>query len=82
MSSDREELIELVRRVINPPAGSTQEDGDAIVAEIQRRVARPRITDLIFYPERTEARGLLGGRDEFTPEEVIDVALAYSPIEL
>jgi hypothetical protein len=38
MSADRDELVRLVERVMNPPANSTQEDDDAVVTELQRRV--------------------------------------------
>lgn len=58
MSADRDELVRLVERVMNPPANSTQEEDDAVVTELQRRVPRPGMTDLIFYPERTEGRSL------------------------
>jgi hypothetical protein len=67
---------------MNPPADSTQEEDDAVVAELQRRVPRPGVTDLIFYPERTEGRTLLNDRDELTAEEIVDLALAYKPIQL
>lgn len=82
MNADRERLIALVERVMNPPAGSTQREDDAVVDELQRLVPRPGITDLIFFPEETEGRDLLRGRDELTPGEIIDLALAYRPIQL
>ena len=82
MSTDREELVRLVELVMDPPSTTTQEEDDTVVAELQRRVPRPGVTDLIFYPERTEGRHLLDGREELTPEEIVDLALAYKPIEL
>jgi hypothetical protein len=82
MSNERDELVLLVERVMNPPVGSTQEEDDAVVMELERRIPRPGITDLIFYPERTEGRSLLKGRDELTAEEIVELALAYRPVEL
>ncbi len=67
---------------MHPPADSTQEEDDVVAAALQRRVPRPGITDLIFYPERTEGQSLLGDRDELTPDEIVDLALAYKPIQL
>jgi hypothetical protein len=49
LTDDREELVRLVERVMHLPAGSTQEEGDA-VKELQRRVPRPAVTDLISIP--------------------------------
>ncbi len=82
MSASRAELGQLVELIMNPPADSTQQADDAVVARLQQLVPRPGITELIFYPERTEGRALLGDRDELTPEEIVDLALAYRPIEL
>ena len=81
-NAEREELIRLVRRIMEPPPGSTEEEEDAAVAELRRRVVMPAVSDLIFYPERTPARTLLQGRESLTPEEIVDAALAYKPIEL
>jgi hypothetical protein len=76
------ELLRLIERVMRPPADSTQDEDDAIVMELRRRIPAAPIVDLIFYPERTEGRSLLRGRDELTPEEIVDLALSYKPIEL
>jgi hypothetical protein len=54
LTDDREELVRLVERVMHLAARSTQEEDDAVVMELQRRVLRAAVTDLI-YPERTEA---------------------------
>ena len=79
--AERDELVRLVRCIMEPPPGSTEED-DLAVAELERRVVMPAVTDLIVYPEQTPARTLLRGRESLTPEEIVDVALAYRPIEL
>jgi len=55
-SDDREELVRLVERVMNPPADSAQEEDDAAVTELRRRVPAAPIIDLSFYPERTNGR--------------------------
>ena len=54
LTDDREELVRLVEGVMHLAAGSTQED-DAVVMELQRRVPRAAVTDLISIPSGTEA---------------------------
>jgi hypothetical protein len=41
--------------VMHLAAGSTQEEDDAVVMELQRRVPRAAVTDLISIPSGTEA---------------------------
>ena len=55
LTDDREELVRLVERVMHLAAGSTQEEDDAVVMELQRRVPRAAGNRSHFYPERTEA---------------------------
>jgi hypothetical protein len=50
LTDDREELVRLVERVMHLTAGSTQEEDDAVVMELQRRVPRAAVTDLISIP--------------------------------
>lgn len=57
-------------------ADGTDEEQDAAFKELEARVPHPRVSDLIFWP------GLEGFDRELTPDEVVDVALAYRPIEL
>ena len=42
--------MRLVERVMHLVAGSTQEEDDAVVMELQRRVPRAAVTDLISIP--------------------------------
>ena len=72
----REELVELVRRIMAADAASEEED-DALLALFEASVPHPRASNLIFWPEHE-----LGEKRELTPEEVVDLALAYKPIEL
>jgi hypothetical protein len=65
--SEREELIALVRRIV--ACEGTEEANDAWLDELQSRVPHPAVTDLIFHHE-----------PELTPEEVVDVALAYRAV--
>lgn len=66
----REELVELVRRIME--VEGTEEEIDAMIEILEANVPHPAVTDLIFYPEDGEP----------TPEEVVDQALAYKPIGL
>ena len=71
---DRSELIGLVRRIMNDVAPS-EEEADRLIALFEESVPHPRASGLIFYPEEEFGR-------EPTPEEVVDRALSYRPIEL
>lgn len=60
----REELVELVRKIVS--CAGTEEEIDGWIDELQSRVPHPAVTDLIYHGDR-----------EYTPEEVVDLALAY-----
>ncbi|MFE7779232.1 bacteriocin immunity protein [Streptomyces sp. NPDC057445] len=66
----RDELIRLVERIME--FEGTEEEQDALIDKLEQSVAHPRVADLIFHPEG----------DEPTAEQVVDLALAYRPIEL
>ena len=51
----RRRLDPLLERVMHLAAGSTQEEDYAVVMELQRRVPRAAVTDLISIPSGTEA---------------------------
>jgi hypothetical protein len=72
----RYELIDLVRRII-AAEGETEEEDDALMALFEANVPRPNASDLIYWPEHA-----IGERRELTPEEVVDIALSYKPIQL
>jgi hypothetical protein len=65
MSKSRQELIELVSRVMDPTC--SEQDADRWIREIQANVPYPRVSDLIFYPSSGDT----------TPEEVVDKALSH-----
>jgi hypothetical protein len=67
--NEREELIALVRRIVG--CEGTEEAIEAWLDELQSRVPHPAVTDLIYHHE-----------PELTPEEVVDVALAYRAVPL
>lgn len=64
---DRTELIDLVNKIIN--CEGTEEEIDDMILLLEKNVVCPDISDLIFY-------------DEKTAEEIVDIALAYKPIQL
>ncbi|MCT2584656.1 bacteriocin immunity protein [Actinophytocola gossypii] len=74
MTVDREHLVGLAAKLI---AGEYQSDVDLDndMSEFSASVPHPRASDLIYY-----------WQEEFdhepTPEEVVDRALAYKPIDL
>ena len=70
----RDELIDLVRRIM-AAEGGTQEEVDRLVDLFLENVPHPEADGLIFYPEQHFGH-------EPTAEEVVDGALTYRPIEL
>lgn len=64
---ERSELIELVDKIKN--CCGTEEEIDDMIILLQRNLICPYVIDLIFY-------------DEKTPEEIVDEALKYNPIQL
>ena len=65
----REELIALVRRIMN--VEGSEEEIDGWMEELRASVPHPRVSDLIFH----DVRGL-------SPAEIVDEALGYRPIPL
>jgi hypothetical protein len=63
----REELINLVVE-ITTTKGKTEEEINILVDVLERNVPHPAVTDLIFY-------------ENLTPEEVVDKALSYKPVQ-
>ena len=75
----RDELVALVRRIM-AAEGETQEEADRLVDLFEANVPHPAATDLIFWPRR--ALGDQWDGRELTPEDIVDRALAYRPIQL
>jgi hypothetical protein len=48
----RQELIELVERIMAVDASTTQEEDDRLVQLFHDSVVHPAATDLIFYPDK------------------------------
>jgi hypothetical protein len=67
----RDELIELVTRLMNPQPGETDEEHERLADRITSAVPDPHVIDYIFHESTPR-----------TPEEIVDKALAYKPIEL
>jgi len=65
----REELINLVSKIIE--CEGSEEEIDEMIEVVKRNVPYPDISDLIYWSE-----------DELTPEQIIDKALNYKPIQL
>ena len=65
----REELIDLVNKIIE--CEGSEEEIDEMIEIVKRNVPHPEISDLIYWNE-----------EELTPEQIVDKALNYKPIEL
>jgi colicin immunity protein/pyocin immunity protein len=65
----KEELIELVRKVIT--CEGTEEENDEWLEIFLNSVPHPEASNLIYY-----------SKEDLTPEEIVERALAYKPILL
>ena len=63
----RDELVELVRKIMN--CEGNEAEIDEMTFLLMKNVIDPQVTNYIYY-------------DEKTPEEVVDLALEYKPIQL
>lgn len=64
---NKDDLVALVR-ILHAGRGS-EEDRRRLLEVIERNLIHPRVSDLIFY-------------ENLTPEEVVEKALSYKPIQL
>lgn len=65
----REELINLVNRIVE--CEGSEEEIDEMIEGVKRNVPHPEISDLIYWND-----------EELTPEQIVDKALEYKPIQL
>jgi len=65
------ELVDLVRRIC--AAEGTEEQQEEMMNLLRANVPHPEVSDLIYYPP---------GDVELSPEEIVELALAYKPIRL
>ena len=73
-SIQHRKLVELVRKIIN--VEGTEKEVDLWIDEFKKSVPHPMASDLIFWPQNY---GLGLGP---TPEEIVEKALSYKPIDL
>ena len=64
----RKELIDLVKD-ITTVENKTEKEINELLEILKQNVPDPEVSDLIYY-------------DELTPEEIVDKALIYKPIQL
>ncbi|TXK74401.1 bacteriocin immunity protein [Mesonia sp. K4-1] len=64
----REELIELVKEIYNVK-GKSEKEQDELLLKLENNVLHPEVSNLIYW-------------EDLTPEQVVDKALAYKPIQL
>jgi len=65
----REELITLVSKIVE--CEGIEEEIDEMIEVVERNVPHPEVSDLIYWNE-----------EDLTPEQIVDIALAYKPIQL
>lgn len=65
----REDLVELVRKIMN--VEGTEEEIDGMIELLKTNVPHPEVSDLIFWNE-----------DDLTPEQVVEQALNHKPVQL
>ncbi|CAN7743057.1 bacteriocin immunity protein [Paenibacillus sp. LjRoot56] len=64
----KEELIELVRKIMN--VEGSEEEIDNMIEILKSNVPHPEVSDLIYWNE-----------NELTAEQVVEQALSYKPIQ-
>lgn len=64
----REELINLVKEILDVE-NKTEKEIDKLMDILKQNVPNPDVSDLIYW-------------NDLTPEEIIDRALSYKPIQL
>jgi len=74
-SLSRDELVELVRKIMN--FEGTEKEIDESMDILEKNVADPQVTGYIFWPSRYTSPPR-----ELSAEEVVDRALSYQPIIL
>lgn len=67
---NREELIELVEKIINP-VGKTEEELSRLMSILEENVPHPEPGDLIYWNDK-----------QLTPDDIVDQALSYKPIQI
>ena len=65
----REELINLVNKIVE--CEGSEEEIDEMIDMVKKNVPYPDISDLIYWNE-----------EELTPEQIVDNALEYKPMQL
>ncbi|GIO05697.1 hypothetical protein J31TS6_17250 [Brevibacillus reuszeri] len=65
----KEDLIELVGKIMN--VEGSEEEIDRMIEILKQSVPHPEVSDLIFWNE-----------NDLTPEQVVEQALSYKPIQL
>ncbi|GED72993.1 hypothetical protein BRE01_66950 [Brevibacillus reuszeri] len=65
----KEDLIELVGKIMN--VEGSEEEIDRMIEILKQSVPHPEVSDHIFWNE-----------NDLTPEQVVEQALSYKPIQL
>ncbi|MDQ1913741.1 bacteriocin immunity protein [Paenibacillus sp. GD4] len=65
----KEEMIDLVRKIMN--SEGSEAEIDIMIDLLKKSVPHPEVSNLIFWNE-----------EELTPEQVVEQAISYKPIQL
>ncbi|MGH1288693.1 bacteriocin immunity protein [Bacillus toyonensis] len=65
----REKLIDLVSKIVE--CEGAEEEIDEMIEVVEKNVPHPEVSDLIYWND-----------EDLTPEQIVDIALAYKPIQL
>ncbi|MDS0526598.1 bacteriocin immunity protein [Clostridium sp. SHJSY1] len=65
----RKELVSLVSRIVE--CEGTEEEIEEMIKIVKRNVPHPEVSNLIYWNE-----------EDFTSEQIVNIALAYKPIQL
>ncbi|WBW96084.1 bacteriocin immunity protein [Oceanirhabdus sp. W0125-5] len=66
---NKEQLIKLVKKIIN--VEGKEDEIDEMINLLENNVPHPEVSGLIFWNE-----------ENYTPEQIVEIALSYKPIQL
>ena len=78
--AQRARAVEVVRRLMEDDTLGEEEEDD-LLDELEALVPDPRVSALVYWPQRHE-RAAGRAEAELTPEVIVELALQYRPFAL